>query len=91
MDKKKEVLLQVLEKMKPYWDMAPGIIFSLRSEYCTDEMIEEILHHVSNAISHSSAQQIAFFIEGKRMEQKKIEAAEIEHDLADADLLLQSI
>ena len=87
---KKEILLQILEKLKPYRDIAEGLQVFVKSEYASAETLDNIIHFLQEKI-----QQVKYMKQG-RQEQK---VKDIQHkatdeqqkDIQDAEDLLAQL
>ena len=50
MEKKKQLILIVLERLKWYRNIAEDLIILLESSYCTEELIDSIINRINVAI-----------------------------------------
>ncbi len=50
MEKKKELIIKVLTKMKPYRNLAEGILALVESSYMDEKTIDGILHIMNQSI-----------------------------------------
>lgn len=50
MEQKKQLLIKVLTKLQPYWNLAEGILALLKSEYIDEKTIESIIHMINQTI-----------------------------------------
>ncbi len=50
MEQKKELIIRVLSQLKPYWDLAEGILALIDSWYADDQTIDGLIHIISNSI-----------------------------------------
>lgn len=50
MEKKKKLLIQVLTKIKPYRDLAEGILALVESSYIDEKAIDGVIHLISQSI-----------------------------------------
>jgi hypothetical protein len=40
MEKKKQLIIKVLEKLKPYWDLAEGVLALVESKYADEKLVD---------------------------------------------------
>lgn len=52
MEKKKQLLLKVLQKLQPYWDLAEGLIALVDSQYIDEKTIDGLLAIISQSIKN---------------------------------------
>jgi hypothetical protein len=50
MEKKKELIIKVLTKMKPYRNLAEGILALVESNYMDEKTIDGIIHIMNQSI-----------------------------------------
>jgi hypothetical protein len=50
MEKKKELIIKVLTKMKPYRNLAEGILALVESSYMDEKTIDGIIHIMNQSI-----------------------------------------
>lgn len=50
MEQKKQLLIKVLEKLKPYWDLAEGILALIESTYADEKLFDWIIHVINTSI-----------------------------------------
>lgn len=55
MNEKKELLIKVVTKLQPHWDMADGILALLKSSYITQETIDGLIKAISVWIKNSKS------------------------------------
>ena len=89
-EKKKDLLLKVLGKLKPYRDIADGLSVFVQSEYASEETIDNIIHFLKEKIQqvkHMQQEQAQQKV--KRI--KKIAEKEEKKDIDDAEKLLSQL
>ena len=92
MEQKKQLLIKVLTKLQPYWNLAEGILALVESQYCDEKMIDGIANLIAQSINKTKDEkQKAKF--KKSMEViKKIQQKEMkENDVEEAEELLHQI
>jgi len=50
MNQKKELLIQILNKLKPHRDLADGILALVESGYADEKSIDGVIHVIANSI-----------------------------------------
>jgi peptide subunit release factor 1 (eRF1) len=50
MNQKKELLIQILNKLKPHRDLADGILALIESSYADEKAIDGVIHVIANSI-----------------------------------------
>lgn len=50
MEKKRQLLIKVLKKLEPYWNLATGFLALLESEYISDEIMDKLMGALQDAI-----------------------------------------
>jgi hypothetical protein len=50
MEQKKQLLIKVLTKLQPYWNLAEGILALIESKYCTDKTIDGLITLLQDSI-----------------------------------------
>lgn len=54
MEQKKKLLIKVLTKLKPYRNLAEGILTLVESEYVTDEIVDKLIGALQGAMDQVS-------------------------------------
>ncbi len=92
MEKKKKLLIQVLTKIKPYRDLAEGILALVESSYIDEKAIDGVIHLISQSIKtvqkKSDKTKLQKWLEKiqkiKQMEEdEKMSEGELENILSD--------
>lgn len=90
MNQKKKLLIKVLNKLLPYWDLAEGIIALVNSKYIDENTIDALLLIITQAIKTTKKKQQKEKLERSISAIQKIKDQE-EFDQEDADKLLETI
>ncbi|MEI6118487.1 MAG: hypothetical protein WCP92_04575 [bacterium] len=86
MDHKKKLLIKVLEKLQPQWNLAEGILALVKSSYADDKAIDGIVHIISNSIKRvKNTQEKNMLTEGLE-KIKKIQRLENNETISDKEL-----
>lgn len=87
MEKKKQLLIKVLTKLKPYRNLAEGFLALIESEYCTNEIMDKLTLALQDAItSVKSAKEKSRFKKSLQAVKKIREQEEQEEKISDEEL-----
>lgn len=50
MEQKKQLILQILTKLKPYWNLADGLLALMESQHVSNEMLDWLIHIFAETI-----------------------------------------
>lgn len=90
MDQKKKLIIQVLTKLKPYRNLAEGILALVESPYIDEKSIDGIIKFIADGIKHIKAKQQGDWVQ-------RLKTLEIEHhekemqDIQEAEDMLKTI
>jgi hypothetical protein len=79
MDQKKKLIIQVLTKLKPYRNLAEGILALVESPYIDEKSIDGIIKFIADGIKHIKAKQQDEWVQ----KVKKLEAKHHEREIQD--------
>ena len=93
MDQKKKLIIQVLSKLKPYRNLAEGILALVESSYCTNETIDGLIELIKESITSVKKEKEKTAIQKWLEKIQQIKAMEEEERLSewDIDKLLSDI
>ena len=87
MEQKKQLLIKVLTKLKPHWNLADGFLALLESEYCTDKTLDGLIVLLQDSIKIVKKEKEREKLEKGLALIQKIRHQEEEHDqMTDEDL-----
>jgi hypothetical protein len=93
-EQKKSIVIQILIKMKPYRDIADGLLILIESQYVTDEIIDTLI-----SLIYKSMSSIEDITSTQKMQQaitvlntiKEQEQQSQQQDIQEAENLLSQI
>jgi len=90
MDQKKELIIKVLTKLKPYRNLAEGILALVKSEYIDEKSIDGIIKFTAKGIKNIKAKQQDNRVQKvKKLEEKHHEREA--QDIQEAEDLLKTM
>jgi hypothetical protein len=92
MEQKKQLLIKVFTKIKPYRDMAEGVLALLESTYCTDKTIDGLMKLLQDSLKTVKTDKEKSIFKKSLQLIKKIRNQEKKEKMTDEDLdkLLES-
>lgn len=93
MDKKKELIIKILEKLQWHRDMSQDLLVIVKSSYCTDEILDSLINLISKSIKFIKEDNEKQLLEKSLQQIRKIQQMEENGKISDEDLdtLLDSI
>lgn len=86
MERKKEFLIKVLNKIKTYRPLAEGFLSLLESEYATEEIMDKLILALKESLDEIKEENEKTKIEKSLELIQKIKEEEMEEKIADGDL-----
>lgn len=83
---KQELLIQTLEKLVPYRELADGILALVQSEYADDETIDAVIHLISQSIRTTKKEQEKIILQKWLEKIQTIKHMEDDEKMSEGDL-----
>ena len=93
MEKKKEIVLQILDKLKWYWNRVDELIVMVNSVYCTDEVLDSLINFINEAVQTAKKDVEKEALQKSMIQLQKIKEMEEKEKYSDEELdrILDSI
>lgn len=89
MDKKREVVIQILTKLQYDRDMSQGIIALVQSKYATDDTVTQIASFLQEKLSNMKQSRIVERTKNKKASLKRREDEQGQKEMDEIEWLLQ--
>lgn len=86
MEKKKETVLQILNKLKWYWNRADELIVMVNSVYCTDEVLDSLINFINDAVKSAKKDEEKQALQKSMIQLQKIKELEEKEKYSDEEL-----
>ena len=90
MEAKRKLLIQVLTKLKPYRNLAEGILALVESEYCDEKALDGTAKFITERIKHIKEAKQKEWVQKIKDIEKNHHETEIQ-DIQEAETLLKTI
>lgn len=86
MEKKKQIVLHILNELKWYWDKAEELINMVNSTYCTNEVLDSLIDFIDEGIKSTKKDIQKRALEKTMLRLKKIKELEGKERCSDEEL-----
>ena len=86
MEKKKEIVLQILDRLKWYWNRADELIVMVNSVYCTDEVLDSLINFINDAVKSAKQNEEKQALQKSMIQLQKIKELEEKEKYSDEEL-----
>ena len=86
MEKKKEIVLQILDRLKWYWNRADELIVMVNSVYCTDEVLDSLINFINDAVKSAKKDEEKQALQKSMIQLQKIKELEEKEKYSDEEL-----
>lgn len=86
MEQKKKLLIMVLKKLQPQWNLAEGILALVESSYIDEKTIDGLIHIISHSIVTAKTKQEKNVLTQWLEKIKKIKRLENDEKMSDKEL-----
>lgn len=86
MEKKKQIVLHILNELKWYWDKAEELINMVNSTYCTNEVLDSLIDFIDEGIKSTKKDIQKRALEKTMLRLKKIKELEEKERCSDEEL-----
>ena len=90
MEQKKELLIKVLEKLQPQWNLAEGILALVKSSYVDEKSIDGVVKLIAEGIKNIKSRQQDEWVQKIQKLEQTHHQRELQ-DIQDAEDLLKAI
>jgi len=92
MEQKKELIIKVLTKLKPYRNLAEGILALIESSYCDEKTIDGLLKLINTSIKQTKNKKDKSHMQkGLELIQKIQSQEQMEKESENIDQLLENL
>lgn len=86
MEKKKQIVLQILDRLKWYWSRAEELIIMVNSVYCTDEVLDSLINFINEAVQSAKKDVEKEALQKSMIQLQKIKEMEEKEKYSDEEL-----